>query len=177
MHLITNAAVYSSLLARLQRLTPDASRRGGGTLAAPEMQRHLIDSVRAVTGARVASARESWTSRVILKFFALYVPLPWPKGFPTRPELDPSGGGTCTSITTCDSSDFSRLEQSNLAASLRQRPKPVVAHTSTGASVRSGIMRELCLFARFQRETTPASPANPLPRSNIDAGSGVAIPV
>ena len=142
------------------------------------MQRHLIDSVRAVTGARVASARESWTSRVILKFFALYVPLPWPKGFPTRPELDPRrGGGTCTSITTCDSSDFSRLEQSNLAASLRQRPKPVVAHTSTGASVRSGIMRELCLFARFQRETTPASPANPLPRSNIDAGSGVAIPV
>ena len=93
MHLITNAADCSSLLARLERLTPDASRRWG-TLTAPEMLRHLIDSFQAVTGARVASARESWTSRVILKFLALYVPLPWPKGFPTRPELDPRRGGS-----------------------------------------------------------------------------------
>ena len=56
MRLSTNAADYSSLLARLERLTPDASRRGGGTLAAPEMLRHLIDSFQAVTGARVAQA-------------------------------------------------------------------------------------------------------------------------
>ena len=55
MHLISNTADYSSLLARFERLTPDASRRWG-TLAAPEMLRHLIDSFQAVTGARVAQA-------------------------------------------------------------------------------------------------------------------------
>ena len=58
------------------------------------MLRHLIDSFQAVTGARVASARESWSSRVIFKVLALYVPLPWPKGVPTRPELDPKRGGS-----------------------------------------------------------------------------------
>lgn len=93
MFTVVDPSQSSALRQRLERLTPESVRQWG-TPTPPEMLRHLFDSFQAVTGARGASARDSWASRTIFKWLALYVRLPWPKGYPTLPELDPKRGGS-----------------------------------------------------------------------------------
>ena len=44
-------------------------------------------------GETIADA-STFLQRTLIKKVALYVPLPWPKGVPTRPEADQMAGGT-----------------------------------------------------------------------------------
>ena len=82
------------VIARLQRLTPDTTRRWG-TMTAHEMLCHLADSFRGVMGERpVSMATASPVKRRLMRFVALHVPLPWPRGIPTRPEVDPRRSGS-----------------------------------------------------------------------------------
>jgi hypothetical protein len=82
------------LIARLQQLTPDTSRRWG-TMTAHEMVCHIADSFRGVMGDRVMSmATASPLKRRAMRVIALHLPLPWPKGISTRPEMDPKRNGT-----------------------------------------------------------------------------------
>lgn len=46
------------------------------------------------TATKPVSAVTGWHYRTVVKWVALYVPLPWPPGIPTRPELDQRIGGT-----------------------------------------------------------------------------------
>jgi hypothetical protein len=79
---------------RLAALTADAARRWG-TLTAHEMVCHLSDSFRGILGDRpVTPARMSAVQRQLTRIIALHTPLPWPKGLPTRPEVDPRQLGT-----------------------------------------------------------------------------------
>ena len=79
---------------RLAALTADAARRWG-TLTAHEMVCHLSDSFRGVLGDRpVSPARMPAVQRQLTRIIALHTPLPWPKGVPTRPEVDQLDGGT-----------------------------------------------------------------------------------
>ena len=55
---------------------------------------HLNDSFLGVMGERPISEASGPAPRIIMKFFALYVPAKWPHGVPTRPEVDQQGGGT-----------------------------------------------------------------------------------
>jgi len=59
-----------------------------------EMLCHLADSFSAVLGERPASSAETWLSRSVVKWIALHTSLPWPRGVPTRPEIDPQRSGT-----------------------------------------------------------------------------------
>ena len=45
-------------------------------------------------GLRPIAPADTWTSRHVLRLAALRLPLPWPKGVPTRPEVDQLKGGT-----------------------------------------------------------------------------------
>jgi len=79
---------------RLVRLTPDTSRRWG-TMTSHEMLCHLADSFRGMLGERATSpAPSSPLQRQLMRFVALHVPLPWPAGVPTRPEVNPRDKGT-----------------------------------------------------------------------------------
>jgi hypothetical protein len=42
---------------------------------------------------RVSDASDPF-QRTVVKWLALYLPVPWPPGIPTRPELDQTVGGT-----------------------------------------------------------------------------------
>jgi hypothetical protein len=87
-------AVIDSLERRLAALTPETSRRWG-TLTAHEMICHLSDSFRGMLGERpTTAAPSSAVQRQLVRFIALHTPLPWPKGVPTRPEVDPRRQGT-----------------------------------------------------------------------------------
>jgi len=63
-------------------------------MSAHQMICHLSDSLRAALGEKYTSPSTSLFKRTILKPLALWVPVPWPHGFKTRPEMDQQQGGT-----------------------------------------------------------------------------------
>lgn len=81
------------LLDRLGRLTPESTRQWG-QMTPHEMLCHLADSYRACLGERQVSHAQTWVMRNIGKYVALRTSMPWPKGVPTRPEVDAKDKGT-----------------------------------------------------------------------------------
>jgi hypothetical protein len=86
---------------RLKTVRPD-SRRRWGRMTAHQMVCHLSDSFLAVTGRKDMSMATGPLQRTVLKWMALYVPLSWPAGVQTRPELDQGLGGTRPSDFAAD---------------------------------------------------------------------------
>src|SRR4051812_9345193 len=80
---------------RITLLTADTPRRWG-TMTAHEMVCHLADSFSAMLGERQVAESVSWSPlrRRITRYIALQTPLPWPKGVPTLPEVNPHVSGT-----------------------------------------------------------------------------------
>jgi hypothetical protein len=94
-------ANIDELILRIGRLQPTSARQWG-TMTPHEMLCHLADSFSAVLGDRPASSAESWLSRTLVKWIALHTSLPWPRGVPTRPEVDPKQDGTKPVEFECD---------------------------------------------------------------------------
>jgi hypothetical protein len=78
---------------RLARIQPDSPRKWG-RMSAHEMVCHLADSLRAALGEKKPSLKNTLFARAVIKPIALYAPMRWPKGLPTRPEMDPQRLGT-----------------------------------------------------------------------------------
>jgi uncharacterized protein DUF1569 len=78
---------------RLKTIRPDCTRRWG-RMSPHQMICHLSDSFLAVTGRRHVSMASGPMERTVIKWIALHAPLPWPKGVPTRPEIDQTLAGT-----------------------------------------------------------------------------------
>ena len=55
---------------------------------------HLNDSFRMAIGQKQVSDDSSALRRTVVKWIVLYLPLPWPAGILTRPEIDQEAGGT-----------------------------------------------------------------------------------
>jgi hypothetical protein len=55
---------------------------------------HCTDCLGCGLGLRPVSSVETIVGRTLIKFAALYVPLHWPRGVPTQPEMDPQRGGS-----------------------------------------------------------------------------------
>ena len=105
MKTLLNAHDRNEVLDRLAKLRPDAQRRWG-TMTAHQMICHLSDSLRAALGEKYVSPADTIFLRVILKPLALWVPLPWPHGFKTRPEMDQQHGGTPPKSFASDLADL-----------------------------------------------------------------------
>ena len=64
-------------------------------MTAHETLCHLADSFRGMMGElHVSPAPGGPLKRQMMRLFALHTPLSWPKGVPTRPEVDPRREGT-----------------------------------------------------------------------------------
>jgi hypothetical protein len=83
----------ADILRRLKTVGPDSTRRWG-RMSAHQMICHLSDSFLAVTGRKAMSMATGPLQRTVIKWAALYLPMPWPEGYPTRPEIDQTLGGT-----------------------------------------------------------------------------------
>jgi hypothetical protein len=83
----------SEILRRLGNVRPESVRRWG-RMSAHQMVCHLSDALRMGAGHKKVSHATSLFHRTILKWVVLYVPLPWPAGILTRPEIDQECGGT-----------------------------------------------------------------------------------
>jgi hypothetical protein len=98
----------AEVLARLARLHPNSARRWG-TMTAHQMVCHLSDAFRMVTGSKTVSPSSGLLQRTIIKWVALYAPLPWPPGILTRPEIAQGVGGTCPGDFSADVADLLAL--------------------------------------------------------------------
>ena len=83
----------AEILRRLKEVRPESVRRWG-RMSSHQMVCHLSDSFLVVMGQKPVSHATSLLNRTIVKWIALYLPLPWPGGILTRPEIDQEIGGT-----------------------------------------------------------------------------------
>lgn len=83
----------AEILERLRRIRPDSAALWG-RMSAHQMVCHLGDSFRMALGQKAVSAATGFLPRVVIRWSALYLPLRWPPGIATRPEVDQKVGGT-----------------------------------------------------------------------------------
>lgn len=106
MKTMARASDKEEIARRLKTIRADSPRKWG-RMSAHQMICHLSDSFLAVTGQRHASSASGLLQRTVIKWIALYAPLKWPRGVPTRPEVDQEIGGTRPSDFAAD---VTRLE-------------------------------------------------------------------
>jgi hypothetical protein len=90
---IEDRVVYQDLHRRLSSLREDSPALWG-KMSVHQMVCHLSDSFLGVMGRREISAASGPFQRTVMKWGALYLPIEWPKGVPTRPEVDQCISGT-----------------------------------------------------------------------------------
>ena len=93
MKTLLNECDRDEILRRVSAVRPGSPRRWG-KMTAPQMICHLTDSLRVALGEKYASADVTLVKRTLMKWTALWVPIPWPHGIKTRPEVDPQAAGT-----------------------------------------------------------------------------------
>jgi hypothetical protein len=132
----------AEILRRLRTVRPDSARRFG-RMSAPQMICHLSDAFRVVTGEKEASPATSLLHRTIVKWFALYVPIRWPAGFRTRPEIDQHIGGTRPGDFAADVAQLETLVEVIVNAPPRTfagQPHPVFGRMSDASWLRWGYL-------------------------------------
>jgi hypothetical protein len=82
----------AEILGRLRTIRPESARRWG-RMSAHQMVCHLADSFRMALGKPMEETGGLY-QRTVVKWIALYSPLPWPPGLVTSPEIDQEGAGT-----------------------------------------------------------------------------------
>jgi hypothetical protein len=70
------------------------SVRQWGRMSAHQMICHLSDACRMALGEKHVSVASGPLPRTLWKWFALYLPVRWPPGILTRPEIDQLTAGT-----------------------------------------------------------------------------------
>jgi hypothetical protein len=106
---LSDAACLSEILDRLNRVRVDSPRQWG-KMNAHQMICHLADSLRGMMGRKQVSPSERPFGPV-MKWAALNFPMKWPKGVPTRPEVDQQKSGTEPAEFEADLRDLIALTQ------------------------------------------------------------------
>jgi hypothetical protein len=131
-----------AVLRRLARVRPESARRWG-RMSAPQMVCHLADAFRMALGEHPVSHASGLFERTLLKWTALYLPVRWPEGIVTRPEIDQGlGRGTCPGDFAADVEELRRLVQRMIASApaLDGRRHPVFGRMSRAAWLRWGYL-------------------------------------
>jgi Protein of unknown function (DUF1569) len=93
MKTLASARDKAEIVQRLALINP-TSRRRWGTMTVGQMLCHLSDAYRVALGDRQAKAVRNRYNGPLMRWMALWLPLPWPPGVPTVPECDANAGGT-----------------------------------------------------------------------------------
>jgi hypothetical protein len=83
----------AEVLRRLRSVRPDSVRRWG-RMSTQQMVCHLADGFRMALGEMSVAVASGPLQRTVVKWLALYLPLRWPAGIRTSPEIDQEGTGT-----------------------------------------------------------------------------------
>jgi uncharacterized protein DUF1569 len=90
---LTNQSERAELVARLQRLAPDSLRQWG-RMTPHQAICHLSDSFRGIMSSKPIAPISMMMGGTLVKWIALRLPLKWPPGIKTPPEVDQEIGGT-----------------------------------------------------------------------------------
>jgi hypothetical protein len=78
-------------------------------MSAHQMICHLADGFRMAIGQKPARRIGRFVDRRVLKWFVLYLPIPWPGGIRTNPEIDQDLGGTRPAEFSADRAELEAL--------------------------------------------------------------------
>jgi hypothetical protein len=107
---LSDTGVQEQVIARIQALRPETNRLWG-KMNAGQMVCHLSDGFRMALGTRTGPDVSNLMSRTFVRWFALQVPLTWPKGVKTTDAADQMIGGSRPSEFTRDREDLVGLVQ------------------------------------------------------------------
>jgi len=93
MRRLDSKADCDSIAERITALTA-RDRRSWGRMSVEQMVCHLRDSFLAGLGEKALSPATGFLQRTLVKWIALRLPIPWPHGVKTRPEVEQGVGGT-----------------------------------------------------------------------------------
>ena len=117
MKTLQNSRDKQQIISRLGAVRPTSSRLWG-KMSAHQMVCHLSDGFRMYMGLKPANPARLPYPRSVLKWVALWAPLPWPKGFKTVREVDQQAGGTPP-----EEFDKDMRELQNLVNRFTQQPR------------------------------------------------------
>ncbi len=103
-------SAQAEITRRIGSVRPDSARKWG-KMTPHQMICHLADSFRGTMGEKPVSMATGLFQRTVMKWGALRVPMPWPHGVPTRPEMDQLRSGTPPSEFEGDVQDALALMQ------------------------------------------------------------------
>lgn len=98
---LANPTCKAEILTRIGHVRQDTPRRWG-KMNAPQMVCHLSDAFLTVMGDRRANIIPEYRARKIVKWLALNMPMKWPQGVPTVPEIDAFISGTAPAEFAAD---------------------------------------------------------------------------
>jgi hypothetical protein len=93
MRTLDSTADRDLIVKRISALTA-ADRRMWGRMSAHQMVCHVCDAYRIALGEKDVSPATGFFQRTVMKWVALQLPMKWPKGVKTRPEVEQGVGGT-----------------------------------------------------------------------------------
>lgn len=122
---LSNPADIEEIIERLQRIQPSSQRRWG-RMSPHQMLCHLSDAYRIPLGEKKVSPAPVRLPRSLMKWWALAVPVRWPRGLNGPPEVDQLQGGTRPAEFEQDRQQLLRLLQRFClpATDLDRRPHP-----------------------------------------------------
>ncbi len=132
----------AEVLGRLKAVRPDSPRRWG-RMSAHQMVCHLSDAFLMGLGQKGVSDATGLRQRTVIKWIALYMPLPWPPGRTrTRPEIDQEVGGTTPGDFAADVARLEALVEGVTAQprSFEWPPHPIFGRMSEAAWLRWGYL-------------------------------------
>jgi hypothetical protein len=140
----------AEILRRLQEVHPESVRRWG-RMSAHQMVCHLNDSFRVMTGEKTASDATGLVQRTFMKWIALYLPVNWPPGILTRPEIDQEAGGTRPDNFAADVAQLESLLEFITASKRRfdAQTHPIFGRMSHAAWMRWGYLHTDHHFRQF----------------------------
>ena len=125
---LSNPDDQQEIRLRLGQLSPQ-DKALWGQMSVGQMVCHLTDSYQVALAERVASPANSVIPRALFKQLALNAPMQWPKGVPTRPEVEQGKGGTPPGDFAADMSAL----LATLGRFCRGVPTPCVRHPNFGS--------------------------------------------
>jgi hypothetical protein len=102
---LKSAADLQTVVQRISTLTP-SDKPVWGRMTVGQMVCHVYDSYRIALGEKPVSVAPVRVPRPVYKWLALRLPMKWPKGVPTRPEVEQGVGGTAPAEFAADRAEL-----------------------------------------------------------------------
>ena len=140
----------AELLRRLRTLRPDSVGRWG-RMSAPQMVCHVSDAFRMLIDQIPVTHATGLAQRTLVKWTALYLPVRWPSGISTVPEIDQLVSGTKPTSFSADVAELEMLVDRIAAGigTLDGRVHPIFGALSENAWLRWGYLHMDHHFRQF----------------------------